>query len=175
MSAWKSSLRRAATAAALLLAAPAAAAQEMPAFDLEALERAIAAPEAAVAPAPRLMALVSFAMPAGSLERLARDAAVLGAPLLLRGLHEESLRRTAAAAAAADPTGRAEWLIEPRPFAELGLQGVPVFLLEGGGERLLVRGDVSFAYALDYMAGQSHPLAAAAASYRARLTAAAER
>ena len=138
-----------------------------PAFDLDALRAAIEQPLAE--PPPRLAVLVSFAMPAASLRRLARDAGTLGAPLLLRGLRDNSMRATLQAVTQIDEAGAANWLVEPRLFQELRVAGVPLFVLEDGDERLLVRGDVALAYALERMAARSHPLAPAAHAQLERL------
>lgn len=126
-----------------------------------------------------LVALVSFSMPKGSLERLARESARYGAVLVFRGPKDGSLRETLRAF---EPLARlgANAVIHPPAFRAHRVTSVPVYLfgrpLASGCEDagrcedvLRVDGDVSVRYALERMARAEHPLAAAA---QARLDAA---
>lgn len=101
---------------------------------------------------PPVGVLVSFSVPAESLQRLAADAAAAGIPLMLRGLVGDTMEGTVEAVAGVDPGGRATWLIDPRPFREMGVTGVPLFFAAAGGEIRTVSGDVSLGYALRRLA-----------------------
>lgn len=117
--------------------------------DIAELVRAYEEARSASPSAPSAMVLVSFAMPAESLLRLVRDAGRVGVPLVLRGLVDNSVAETAKHLRDVDPAGIGTWLLDPRPFRELGIEGVPVFVVRRGKQVQQVRGDVSLDYALD--------------------------
>ncbi|TWI69297.1 type-F conjugative transfer system pilin assembly protein TrbC [Pseudoduganella lurida] len=134
--------------------------------DPAALAQRYAEQAGAQAPAApqRLYVFVSLSMPTASLVKLAAQAARLDVPLVLRGLVDHSLARTASRLAdiiQAAPGSRFE--IDPRAFRQLAITQVPAFALAAstppcGGtctqrpEHRIVMGDVTLDYALERMA-----------------------
>jgi conjugal transfer pilus assembly protein TrbC len=125
---------------------------------------------------PHPLIFISFSMPDGSLRSLLAEAGRTGAPLVLRGLVENSMQRTAArlgellgieqareAARDSTPT----LAIDPTLFDRFDVDQIPAFVLpqeriaactpEGCAvpEHLKVAGDVSLAYALGIMAREA--------------------
>lgn len=129
-----------------------------------------------------LLAFVSFSMPAESLQRLAREAALTGAVLVFRGLKDNSLKATSAAFLPYSKLG-ARAQIDPTAFRRYGIRTVPRYVLVadpvGGGcqsddsgcktQALSLGGDVSLEYALEKMSASRHLLAPRAESYLKRL------
>lgn len=126
-------------------------------------------------PAPLIF--VSFSMPEDSLRALLTEAARTGSPIVLRGLVENSMQRTAAHlgelldikdSSKANPGSAVPSLaIDPTLFERFGVDKVPAFVLplnsaapctpEGCAvpEHLKVAGDVSLDYALGVMAREA--------------------
>lgn len=125
---------------------------------------------------PHPLIFVSFSLPEDSLRALLAEAGRTGSPLVLRGLVEDSMQRTAARLgellgakndreAAAEPTP--SLAIDPTLFERFDVDKVPAFILpqdtlasctpEGCPvpEHLKVAGDVSLAYALSVMAREA--------------------
>ena len=126
---------------------------------------------------PDLLVFVSFAMPKGSLTRLAADAGKAGAILVFRGPREGSIRKTLAAF---EPLARlgARATLDPEAFAGQRIEAVPVYLLgQAGGcgeasacaEVLRISGDAGLDDILERMARADHPLAQVAEGRLARL------
>lgn len=148
--------------------------------DIEALlaNPRLAVPDASPADHndPRPLIFASFSLPEDSLRALLVEAARTGSPLVLRGLAENSMQRTAArlgellgtkndreASAESTPS----LAIDPTLFERFDVDKVPAFVLprdiiapctpEGCPipEHLKVAGDVSLAYALEVMAREA--------------------
>ena len=114
-----------------------------------------------------LFILVSFSMPAESLERLAAQAGKAGATLVLRGMVDDSMKRTAEVAAEfVKSHPGAQFQIDPTLFRRFAVTRVPAFVLSAraGDDHACgkdcdardtfasVSGDVTLDYALDYLA-----------------------
>lgn len=202
-------LYRTALAAALLLAAAAVHAQApvglpppkvMPRVDalptpatktpvdLEALARGFAsatgAPAMPGADEPRLIVFISLGMPEAALSRLVDQAARARAQLLLRGLSEGSLPRTAARIQQLIGTRPVAVQIDPRAFDRYAIQRVPAFVLARAGaqdtacsggqcarsdDHVVAAGDVSLDYALDHFQRSAPAFAKDAGRFLARL------
>ncbi|MFA7606532.1 MAG: type-F conjugative transfer system pilin assembly protein TrbC [Rhodocyclaceae bacterium] len=148
--------------------------------DIEALlaDPGLAVPDAASSGDgdPHPLIFVSFSLPEDSLRALLAEAGRTGAPLVLRGLMEDSMQHTAArlgellgtqndreASAESSPS----LAIDPTLFERFDVDQVPAFVLpqdtlapctpEGCPvpEHLKVAGDVSLAYALGVMAREA--------------------
>lgn len=203
------SLRLAVLAAGLLLTAGAVRAQApvglppakvmprvdalpMPAtqtpVDLEALARGFAgatgSPTLPGADEPRLFVFISLAMPEATLARLVDQAARARAQLLLRGLTEGSLPRTAARIQQLIGTRPVAVQIDPRAFDRYAIQRVPAFVLARAGgtdtacsgeqcarseDHVVAAGDVSLDYALDHFQRSAPAFAKDAGRFLARL------
>jgi len=140
---------------------------------------------------PPPVVLVSFAMPEDALRDLLAEAGRIGAPVLLRGLVEGSLRATLERAARlSEPAGGTEGAgpaaglaIDPTLFERFDIEAVPAFVVSaepiapctrGGCEtppHARVAGGVSLTYALGVIAREAEDPAvrAAAARWQARL------
>lgn len=135
--------------------------------DLEALARGFAAatesPTLPGADDPRLIIFISLSMPEATLARLVDQAARARAQLLLRGLSEGSLARTAARIQQLIGARPVAVQIDPRAFDRYAIQRVPSFVLVRAGARdagcsgeqcarpdshVIAAGDVSLDYAL---------------------------
>ncbi len=125
------------------------------------------------------LVFVSFAMPAASLKALLDESAKTGAPLVLRGMVDGSMKRTLEhireLVTGVRPDGPQPTItIDPTAYARFDVDKVPsfVFALEPirPCERetcptplhLKVSGDVSLSYALDIMSSQAKSAAARA-------------
>jgi len=207
---WATDLHRlAVVAAGLLLAATAARAQApfglppakvmprvdalpMPAtqtpVDLEALARGFAgatgSPKLPGADEPRLIVFISLSMPEDALSRLVDQAARARAQLLLRGLSEGSLPRTAARIQQLIGTRTVAVQIDPRAFDRYAIQRVPSFVLARAGgpemacsgelcarsdDHVMAAGDVSLDYALAHFQRSAPAFAKDAGRFLARL------
>lgn len=156
--------------------------------DLEALARGFAAateqPTLPGATEPRLIVFISLAMPDATLARLVDQAARARAQLMLRGLSEASLPRTAVRIQQLIGTRPVAVQIDPRAFDRYGIQRVPSFVLARPGmddtacanqqcttseSHAVVAGDVSLDYALAHIERSVPALAKDAGRFRARL------
>jgi conjugal transfer pilus assembly protein TrbC len=136
-------------------------------MDLETLARGFAA--ATGAPTlpgndqPRLIVFISLSMPEATLARLVDQAARARAQLLLRGLSEGSLPRTAVRIQQLIGTRPVAVQIDPRAFDRYAIQRVPSFVLARAGgtdttcsgeqcarsdDHVMAAGDVSLDYVL---------------------------
>lgn len=141
---------------------------------------------------PSPLLFVSFSMPDDSLRSLLIEAARTDSPLVLRGLVENSMKRTVARLGELLGTGNSDETtakptpsiaIDPTLFDRFDVDKVPAFVLpldaiasctpEGCAipEHLKVAGDVSLAYALGVMAREAGgtPLGDRAEQWRQRL------
>ncbi len=114
--------------------------------------------------------MVSFSMPPESIERLAAQASKVGATLVLRGMVDDSLTKTAQVVAAfLKRYPGAQFQIDPTVFRRFSIDQVPAFVLStqptgastcAGKECsprdsfVSVAGDVTLDYALEYLAQQ---------------------
>lgn len=80
-------------------------------------------------PPAALLVLVSFAMPDAELRTLAEDAARLKAPLVLRGLVDDSMEETAKRVAALSKLAGVSFAIDPTLFSRFGVDRVPTLIL----------------------------------------------
>jgi conjugal transfer pilus assembly protein TrbC len=157
-------------------------------LDLEALARGFAsatgAPPLPSADEPRLIVFISLSMPEATLARLVDQAAHARAQLLLRGLSEGSLPRTAARIQQLIGTRPVAVQIDPRAFDRYAIQRVPSFVLARGGElntacsgeqcarsddHVIATGDVSLDYALAHFQRSAPAFAKDAGRFLARL------
>jgi conjugal transfer pilus assembly protein TrbC len=132
---------------------------------------------------PTLYLFVSLSMPEPALRRLIAQAAQARATVLLRGLSEGSLRKTAARLQALIGEAPVSIQIDPRLFDRFAVQRVPAFVLarttanpECNGntcqsDPAFVRasGDVSLDYALAYMQRTAPAWSSTATVYLQRL------
>lgn len=140
--------------------------------------------EAAPTSEPGLFVLVSLSMPASSLDRLAAQAAKARGTLVLRGVVDNSLKKTAELTA--EVLRRhpgAQFQIDPTLFRRFGVEQVPAFVLSARREDdgtcgkdcdanstfVRVAGDVSLDYALEYLSRQRDPRFSALAESRLRM------
>lgn len=156
--------------------------------DLEALARGFAgvtgSPTLPGADEPRLIVFISLSMPEATLARLVEQAARARAQLLLRGLTEGSLPRTAARIQQLIGTRPVAVQIDPRAFDRYAIQRVPAFVLARAGgtdtacsggqcarsdDHVVAAGDVSLDYALDHFQRSAPAFAKDAGRFLARL------
>ena len=156
--------------------------------DLEALARGFAAtsgsPTLPGADEPRLIVFISLSMPEATLARLVDQAARARAQLLLRGLSEGSLPRTAARIQQLIGMRPVAVQIDPRAFDRYAIQRVPSFVLARAGgqdaacrgeqcaradDHVMAAGDVSLDYALDHFQRSAPAFARDAGRFLTRL------
>lgn len=142
--------------------------------DIEAIVRQhanLGQPSNEQAAQPTLRVFVTLNMPAASLKGLVDQAARSGATLVLRGLKDQSMRKTVAAVHELIGERHVGWQIDPEAFTRFGVDRAPTFvLLTGGAGRapdstctadcplassfVAIAGDVSIDYALQSMVRQ---------------------
>jgi conjugal transfer pilus assembly protein TrbC len=141
--------------------------------DIEGLARAYEAnhqafgASALVTDAPALLVFVTLSMPEATLRLLVDQAARARAVLVLRGLQNASIRKTAARAQQVIGDAAVEFMIDPQAFDRFGVRLAPTFVLVKSGVRLAdcsagacvapdafasIAGDVSIDYALSAIA-----------------------
>lgn len=86
-------------------------------------------------PQNAVLVFVSFSMPDAVLSTLAKQARVVGATLVLRGMKDGKLGETKQAALAVNKAG-ANWQINPGMFESFKIETVPTFVLTGDQEVL---------------------------------------
>lgn len=86
-------------------------------------------------PEDAVLVFVSFSMPDNVLSALAKQARIVGATLVLRGMKSGSLHQTKDAALAVNRAGAA-WQINPGLFESFGVKSVPTFVVTGNKEVL---------------------------------------
>ncbi len=116
---------------------------------------------------PQLFIAVSFSMPPETLMRLSEQAAKVGAHLVLRGVVNNSLQKTAEATSTfVKRVPGLEFDIDPTVYRRFGIRQVPAFVLTRDNQELKscsnecdapdyfvsVAGDVSLDYALEHIA-----------------------
>lgn len=136
---------------------------------------------AAQQPDAALFVLVSLSMPPASLGRLAAQAGKAGATLVLRGVVDGSLTKTAEMTAAViRQHPGAQFQIDPTLFRRFNVDQVPTFVLaaptaqgqtcgkdcDAQGTFVRVSGDVTLDYALEHLARQANPRFARLAYHR---------
>jgi len=132
-------------------------------------------------PDAALFVLVSLSMPPASLDRLAAQAGKAGATLVLRGVVDGSLTKTAEMTAAViRQHPGAQFQIDPTLFRRFNVDQVPTFVLaaptaqgqtcgkdcDAQGTFVRVSGDVTLDYALEHLARQANPRFARLAEQR---------
>lgn len=141
--------------------------------DIEAIVRQhanLGEPSREQAAQPTLRVFVTLNMPAASLKGLVDQAARSGATLVLRGLKDQSMRKTVAAVHELIGERRVGWQIDPEAFTRFGVERAPTFVLLTGAGRasdstctadcplassfVAIAGDVSIDYALQSMVRQ---------------------
>lgn len=144
-------------------------------IDLEALARqgARLPTEAAQKPVSTLRIFVTLEMPTASLRLLAAQAARIGAPLVLRGLKDHSMRATLAAIGTITGTASAGCVIDPDAFTRYGIAQAPTFVVTeevsatpictgaclASEDWTAIAGDVSVDYAIEAILRQRPALA----------------
>lgn len=121
---------------------------------------------------PPLLLLVSFSLPEASLRALAEDAERLQAPLVLRGLVNDSMEDTAQRIAAFSKQTGIGFAIDPTLFSRFGADRVPTLILPLESLRacndhdcpapahVRVTGEASLAYLLEQVERRAaHPQA----------------
>lgn len=137
----------------------------------------------ALQPEAALFVLVSLSMPQVSIDRLAAQAGKAGATLVLRGVVDGSLKRTAEMTAEViRQHPGAQFQIDPTLFRRYNVDQVPTFILaapaptaqgqtcgkdcDAQGTFVRVSGDVTLDYALEHLARQANPRFARLAEQR---------
>lgn len=138
-------------------------------LDLAELARGFAADAGGSLPVndgARLLVFVSLAMPEATLDRLVEQARRAQATLVLRGMAEGSLTKTAERVRTLLGDKPVQVQIDPRLFDRFAVQRVPTFVLErgstdgapcqdrqcaSGAKHVSVSGDVSLDYALRHL------------------------
>lgn len=131
-----------------------------------------------------LLVFVSLGMPRPALQRIVADAERVGAVLLLRGVRDGSLRKTAASIHELLGDRRVPWQIDPTLFAQFTVTTVPTMVLVDPArpvtvncgqqacerpESSKVAGDVSIGHALRLIANEDRSFAALASRFVAKL------
>jgi conjugal transfer pilus assembly protein TrbC len=149
----------------------------------EGYQQQVQAPTQAFDNGPALYLFVSLSMPEPALRRLLAQAAQARATVLIRGLSEGSLRKTAARLQALIGDAPLSIQIDPRLFDQFAVQRVPTFVLartaantecsgnacQADPDYLRTSGDVSLDYALAYMQRSAPAWSSVAAVYLQRL------
>jgi len=126
--------------------------------------------------AATLLVFVSLDMPKPSLTAIVAQAEAVGATLVLRGLKDRSIKKTAMAVTPLIGKRNVSWVIDPQPFTRFDIRAVPAYVLvrENTDARkscsakdaadsicaappvfVKVAGDVSIAYMLDVVRAES--------------------
>jgi len=144
-------------------------------LDLAAVARGFdtagaAAAAQALAKGPQLLVFVSLTMPDGSLRRLIEQGERTHATLVLRGLKDGSMVKTAAAVRQILGSHKTAFQIDPQGFDRFGVNQVPTFILLKDGAQLQrcddtscvppgsyaeVSGDATIEYALEWIEKRS--------------------
>jgi len=135
-----------------------------------------------------LIVFVSLGMPRPSLERLVADAERVKATLVLRGVRDRSVTKTAQTIAELIGKRTVAWQIDPALFTRFEVRAVPTFVLIDPAKPILVAcnqgrcqeaafakvsGDVSIGHALEAIEQQDRTLAGTAKAMGSRLRGAA--
>ena len=164
---------------------------QRPAIDVEGIARRYAenrqAFEGESRAQPTLMIFVTLAMPEASLKLLATQAARAGATMVIRGLKDDSMRKTLAAVQRIIGKSPVAWQIDPPAFTRFSVHNAPAFVLVTtesraplttasctngcalDGSFVSVAGDVSLDYALEFIARTRPAFAGDAQRYLKRL------
>ena len=147
---------------------------QSPALDVETIARRYSdnrqAFEGGATTQPTLMIFVSLGIPRASLKLLATQAARSGATMVIRGLKDESMKKTLAAVQQIIGESPVAWQIDPPAFKRFNIRRAPTFVLQTtdsrdqftttscsngcslNGSFVSVAGDVSLDYALEFIA-----------------------
>jgi conjugal transfer pilus assembly protein TrbC len=145
------------------------------AVDIAAVARgfesaAAAASALALAKGPQLLVFVSLSMPQASLRRLIEQAELTRAVLVLRGLKDGSMVKTAVLVRELLGNRKTSFQIDPQGFDRFAVEQVPTFILLKDGTQLQrcadtsclppatyasVAGDVTIDYALEWIGERS--------------------
>lgn len=156
--------------------------------DIEALARGFDAQRQSAnlqrAPGPSLMVFISFAMPEKALVRLAEQASQTQATLVLRGIVDGSLARTASRVHSLIGSRKTAVQIDPQAFDRYAVAQTPSFVLTREGASatpcatglcppaegyVIVAGDVTLDYALRHIRRTAPRFAKDASSLLQRL------
>ena len=136
---------------------------------------------------PTLMIFVTLAMPEASLKLLATQAARAEATLVIRGLKDDSMKKTLAEVQRLIGESKVAWQIDPPAFTRFSVHHAPTFVLMAAdsdalpttascssgcsleGSFVSVAGDVSLDYALEFIARTKAALAGDVQRYLKRL------
>ncbi len=121
------------------------------ALALPCVPGAVRAAEPPLEVSPHLYVFISSSMTADALRRIARDSAILDAPLVLRGLIGASLQETLLNLTDVAAEG-AEIDVDPTLFEAYGVDAVPAVVLTCGG-----RGEGPFAVLYGLVPSQALP------------------
>lgn len=80
-------------------------------------------------PVPQVLVFVSFSMPLARLESYVSQVREIGGAVILRGMHEGSVKKTMAKALESTPKGDVPWLIHPEMFEQFGVDKVPAVVI----------------------------------------------
>lgn len=137
-----------------------------PAIDIAALSKQYQAVNvtASIPATPKLLVFVSFSMPKDSLQALQREVGEIGGQLVIRGLIDNSLKKTTAAVSSVLDNGQGGLSIDPTSFQQYHISQVPAFVVTSGQDddnHDVVYGNVSLEAALTELSnkGDSRDLA----------------
>jgi len=117
---------------------------------------------------PQLLIFISFSMPTASLQALQQQANAVGGQLVIRGLIDNSLRKTADAVSNVLVNGRGGLSIDPPAFTRYHITQVPAFVVTHGQDDDdfdVVYGNVTLEAALTELANKGDAASDVAASY----------
>jgi conjugal transfer pilus assembly protein TrbC len=105
----------------------------------------------------KLLVFVSFSMPEDSLKALQREVGEVGGDLIIRGLIDNSLKKTAGAVSGVLDNGKGGLSIDPTSFQQYHIRQVPAFVVTNGQDEDnydVVYGNVSLEAALTELANK---------------------
>ena len=141
-----------------------------PAIDITALSKQYQAVNVAVSTlsAPKLLVFVSFSMPEDSLQALQREVSEVGGELIIRGLIDNSLKKTAKQVSDVLDNGKGGLSIDPTSFQQYHIRQVPAFVVTNGQDDDnydVVYGNVSLEAALTELANKGDSAKGSAQQY----------
>lgn len=117
---------------------------------------------------PSLWVFVSFSMPKASLQALEQQVNLVGGQLVIRGLIDNSLKKTADAVSQILVNGRGGLSIDPPAFQQYHITKVPAFVVTKGQDESdfdVVYGNVTLEAALTELANKGNAASDVAQSY----------
>ena len=164
---------------------------QRPALDVESIARRYAANQPAFrggsTSQPALMIFVTLAMPEASLKLLATQAARTGATMVIRGLKDDSMKKTLAVVQRIIGDKPVAWQIDPPAFSRFNVHHAPTFVLVAADSTptpptasctngcaatdpfVSLSGDVSLDYALEFITRTKPAMSGNAQRYLTRL------